>query len=284
MKRPEAESITVLVFKDNFAARSFQLPIAWVSRFGLIVGALSGVTLLTAGAALRFYWLARKADPVRVMDLEQEVADLREALARKALVASTPSVLPSTLPSLAPSAVPSLASTQTPAAPSTPLVQQTPAAPVVAPAAPAAPATPAAGTVLGGELTSAAPVPAQELTFKADPIRAKWKKGGGLEVTFNLIYTRNDGASQRGRVLVLARGPSVNSGYPAGTLVEASGKWELRPREGEYFSVGRFREVVADFPELSTKSGVTTVEVLIFDTSLKLLVHQVKRLSEVSSQ
>lgn len=247
MKR---ESITVLVFKDNFAARAFQLPLNWVSRFGLLIGLLVGVTLLTSAAAVRFYWLARKADPVRVLDLEQEIADLREAQRSKPMAA----------------------------APVTPAPTETTAAQTVAldpTAAATATATPAPIPALfGGDLVLSPSVSPTDLPFKLDKPLARWKNGK-LEVTFNFLYSKGDGGSQKGRIVILARGEKSIQGYPDGVLQLKETQpvqIDLKPREGEYFSVGRYREVSATFSKIEDPKDIRNAEVLIYDNSLKLLV------------
>ena len=297
MNRREPESITLLVFKDNFASRTFQLPLTWVSRFGLLIGALVGVSLLTAASAARFYWIARKADPVRVMDLEQELADLREALARKSLTASSSSPLPlaqnnpaaasgtvsSPLPANEAAPTTALSRSQTSTQEPPPSITRAAQPPILplAPSQPSAQAIPQGTGLLGGELTTDAPADPNTLSFKIDQLHAHWRKEGGLEVNFNLLYQHTDGGSQRGRVIVMARGPALIQGYPAGTVASSNGKAEIRPREGEYFSVGRYREVLAEFPEIKAKSATTTIEIIIYDTNLKLLVHKLVPLGEI---
>ena len=272
MQRTNPESITVLVFKDNYAARTFDLPIAWVSRFGLLIGVLVGVTFLTASAAFRFYWLARKTDPARVLDLEQEISDLREA--QRKLPIAAPVQTP-----LAQAAAPAQAQTtlaQATQAVAQPLpVAVASASPIVAAAVPAA--APTVG-LLGGDLVLSPSTPATELPFKVDRVQGRWKNGK-LEVSFALLYTKADGGAQKGRIVVLARGEKAIAGYPDGSVLHtvkegAPAQVDLKPREGEYFSVGRYREVQAEFPKTVSSADAQTAEILIYDNSLKLLVQQ----------
>ena len=267
------ESITVLVFKDNYAARAFDLPIAWVSRFGLLIGVLVGVTFLTASAAFRFYWLARKTDPARVLDLEQEISDLREAQ-RKA---------PTSVPAQTPLAQTAPTQAQTTVAQATQAVAQ-PLPVAAASAAPvvAAAAIPVAAPVVGlfgGDLVLSPSTPATELPFKVDRLQGRWKNGK-LEVSFALLYTKADGGAQKGRIVILARGEKSIAGYPDGTVLNtpvkegAAAQVDLKPREGEYFSVGRYREVQAEFPKSVSSAEAQTAEILIYDNALKLLVQQ----------
>src|SRR3954471_4861249 len=80
--------VTVLVFKDNYAARTFQIPLNWISRFGIFLGILVGLTTASVFIAFKYYRVAVRTDPSRVQDLEQELTDLRSNL--KSLDAKAP--------------------------------------------------------------------------------------------------------------------------------------------------------------------------------------------------
>src|SRR5437870_4426391 len=97
------DSLTVLVFKDNLVSRSFRVPMAWISKFGILLGIIAALILVSGFAAVKFYRLAKKASPERVQDLELENADLRAALASaKTLTTAQPSASPIESPSAAP--------------------------------------------------------------------------------------------------------------------------------------------------------------------------------------
>jgi len=78
-----SSDLTVLVFKDNSTARTFRVPISWISRLGLFTGIIAAVAILGIFLSLKYYVTARMAlktaDPTYVQDLEQEVASLRAA-------------------------------------------------------------------------------------------------------------------------------------------------------------------------------------------------------------
>ncbi|MGZ6371744.1 MAG: hypothetical protein ACXWPM_13385, partial [Bdellovibrionota bacterium] len=147
-----SDQVTVLVFKDNYASRTFQFSLSWISRLGLLMGLLTAVTFLSVFFALKYFRIAHKADPTHVQDVEQELADLRtsykametkatdaEAAAAKAQSAATTAAAnAATGPAAAlPLAqiVPPIPTTAAPVPTVTVTVTATPAAPVAAPIA-----------------------------------------------------------------------------------------------------------------------------------------------------
>src|SRR5262245_23826934 len=74
-----SDEVTVLVFKDNDPSRSFQVSLGWVTRFGFALGCLAAAALFGSFFALKFYRVARKTDPSHVIDLEQQLSDLKTA-------------------------------------------------------------------------------------------------------------------------------------------------------------------------------------------------------------
>ena len=74
------EPISVLVFKDNYSARSFSIPIGWFNRFGILLGILVISTLMSTITAGWYFWKTRTLGPGKVQDLEEEVDDLRAKL------------------------------------------------------------------------------------------------------------------------------------------------------------------------------------------------------------
>src|SRR5262249_1040595 len=69
--------ITVLIFKDNFAARTFQISLRWVSQFGILFTLFTVLAFASIIFATRYYLLASKSNPSHVRDLEQEILDLK---------------------------------------------------------------------------------------------------------------------------------------------------------------------------------------------------------------
>lgn len=256
MKSPD--SVTVLVFKDNYASRSFQVPLRWFSRLGMLMGLLMGAVLITAFFALKFY---------------------RLALANGS--AGSPAVAPivASAPSTASGPVPTVTVTVT----SAPVAQAAPA-----PVAPAkeltvpAPA-PAAKTPTEGMLFTA--LPAGTLAPPADaskiPIAVKnasfsWSNAGRkLAVKFDVQYVAEDKGTQQGRIILLARGPEVVFAYPNGALNKGQSAALVDPAKGEFFSVSRLRNTVAEFGPLPAKTSVTEIEAIILSSTGQLLIHDI---------
>ncbi|MBL7715058.1 MAG: hypothetical protein JNL01_06280 [Bdellovibrionales bacterium] len=250
-----SNQVTVVVMKDHLAARTFQIPLAWVGRLGLILGVLIATTVVSLGVAVRNYWIARKSDPLRLMELESEIQDLQNKI--NLLQTSGGQVVKTV--------------TEAPAAQAT--AQATSAAAATeAPTATAVP-TPAesvkSDALFGGDLVIS-PDPKISMPFRIESARAQWK-GTKLETVFHFIYTKTDGQSQKGRFLILARGPKKIAAFPENAIQVSGQSVQLRAGEGEYFSVGKFREAVAEFDRLGDVTDITTVEVLIYDRNQKLL-------------
>lgn len=252
-----SDQVTVLVFKDNHASRTFHVPLKWISSLGVILGAAVGVSLLTSYLAFKYYRTARSADPTRVLDLEQELGQLKESY--RALEAKAASGAQTT----------ATAVTQ-PMAPSSPA-----SSPVSAVAQSGAPS----GTNSAFSFFTALPPPEGQavavpdpasLSFNVSAQRAFWR-GDDLNVHFNILYTRGDGASQQGRIVILARGSGLVLAYPDGVLNRAGAGSLIEPDKGEYFSVSRFRRVEARFSNIRSRSMVQDVELLILNQEGQLL-------------
>jgi hypothetical protein len=109
------------------------------------------------------------------------------------------------------------------------------------------------------------------------PARTSWSNGGrSLKVSFNIQYTGTDHGSQQGRIIVMARGPNAVMSYPEGVFGRAGGESLIETDHGEYFSVSRFREVKATFPEIrgGATGQIQEVEILILSLDGQLLFYQ----------
>lgn len=51
----EPNQLTVLVFKDNFSSRTFQIPLGWITRFGLVLFTAAGICCLLIALFIRNY-------------------------------------------------------------------------------------------------------------------------------------------------------------------------------------------------------------------------------------
>jgi hypothetical protein len=206
-----------------------------------------------------------------VAGLEQRIADLTAANqgleSKLAAGAKNPTAAPTVNPMavVGPAPVPTVTVTVTPASSS-----------AQAPAAPAA--------VGSSPLFGALPRNTQDLTAESgklpitvSPARVSWGAGGrALRVSFNIQYTGAERGTQQGRIVILARGPSALVSYPEGVLASAGSESLIQPQQGEYFSVSRFREVKADFPEIrgASTGQIRDVEILILSLEGQLLFYQ----------
>src|SRR5690349_15960243 len=101
--------LTVLVFKENLVARSFQIPLSWITRFGVVISCLvvlaTGATIL----AVKYYRVAERSDSGRVEDLERELDTLRTAYTALEVKAANVPTLPAAPTAPNPAESPALA-------------------------------------------------------------------------------------------------------------------------------------------------------------------------------
>lgn len=100
-------------------------------------------------------------------------------------------------------------------------------------------------------------------------------KGDRLSVKFAIQYIANDGKNQQGRIVLLARSSSGLLAYPEGVLNFMDSGVLLAPERGEFFSVGRYREVATEFTVPAGSASVyREIEVLLFKQDGSILLHQ----------
>lgn len=254
MSKEKPDNVTLMVFKDNFAARTFQIPVSWFSRFGIFLGLLIGVAITSVFVAVKYYRIAQHSDLAHLQDLEQELA---EAKANASSAASS-------------QASPQQTAAAAPTNPSTPS-----AALPVQPDTNAVP--PATGVPISfNELPSSFQLQVPDrstLNFTLQPPTATWR-GKSLRVKFAFQYTKTDQGTQQGRIFILARGPDTLLGYPTGIFRPQGDPVLIDLEKGESFSVSRFREVKADFPAVKSKESIQSVEIFILDSQSHLLAYE----------
>ncbi|OFZ54286.1 MAG: hypothetical protein A2428_06825 [Bdellovibrionales bacterium RIFOXYC1_FULL_54_43] len=249
-----SDHVTVLVFKDNYAARTFQIPLGWITRFGVLIGGLVGIAILTSILAIKYYRAVQHASPARVQDLEQELSDLRSAVNAKTTgnpvapvqnVSSTvafsndglsgdPAAMPSSVPGSEVLTRPFLFT----------------------------------GLPAGTRIVERSTIP-----IAIHAARANWE-GKTLSVNFNIQYHLDDRRNQQGRIIILARGPETLVGYPAGILGRIASGSLISPEQGEYFSVSRFREVKARFGPMASQNALNEVEIILLNEKGEVLLYE----------
>jgi hypothetical protein len=83
---------------------------------------------------------------------------------------------------------------------------------------------------------------------------------------------------------VIARGPNSFFVYPEGALNAPGTESLIAPHQGEYFSVSRFREVKAEFPEIRGSGAIHDIEVLIMSLEGQLIFYEKFAAAEPPSQ
>jgi hypothetical protein len=237
------EKLTVLVFKDNQSPRTFQISLGLISRLGLGLSLLAGVTLLSSFLAVKFYRNTLRTSPARVTDLEQEIQDLRAV--KKTLEAGSSTAVPAATPKTGPVA-------QSTAAVEKPLMALFSALP---------------------RNTEDLSANSTQLPITVSPANLSWK-GKTLNVKFNIEYTSEKKGTQQGRLVILARGDSTLLAYPEGVLNPAGDPALISPDRGEFFSVSRFRETHAELGPVASPQQIQAVEIMIFSSSGQLLTYQ----------
>ena len=242
-KRDLSDNLTVLIFKDSFATRTFRVPLRWITQIGTGIGILVLISVLSGILAIRFYWSSRMASPARVQELEIELQDLKASLMpQKKQAAEIIAASPEAIPSPEPSAdVVSVASTQ-----SISLSQLFPQARLADPNA---------------------------VSVGIHSPRVAWE-GKTLVVNFAIQYRKEDGKNQQGKIVILVYGPEALLTYPMGILNFSGKGGIISPEKGEYFSVSRFREVKAKFGPVASTETLKNIDIFLFETNGTVLLHQ----------
>jgi hypothetical protein len=245
--------LTVLVFKDNDAARVFKVPMRWILQFGWLLGALlaAAVITLSVSAYLATHLQFLKKNPAsavsfstypaetqKIAELQQQVKTLEQRLA------ASPSAALSPEPIISPEL-------EANATPGTPLV------------------TP---PFLFNGLPDQIQAPAADIPISITAPKARWE-GKTLKVRFGVQYTGQSG-SQQGRIIILARGPGTVLAHPNRSFYGTGHKALIDPNQGEYFSVSRYRATNADFGPIASRDSIESVEVIILGQNGQLLIHQ----------
>ena len=125
------------------------------------------------------------------------------------------------------------------------------------------------------------PPPAADIPISVSNLSTVWRSKI-LNVGFDIQYSKTDGGNQQGRILILARGKNVLASYPVGTLADAGSPMLIAPKNGEYFSVSRFRQVKAELGPFQSTEQIQFVEVFLFNTSDQPIYYQMLDLSRMN--
>jgi hypothetical protein len=252
-------NVTVLVLKDNLVSRSFELPIAWFTRLGWMLGGAIGITTISLGTAtywgVRYHWT--ESERVRELELQNQSIKNRLAQLDPTALQDATSLTPTQpaagvpLPAPSPAAAPVVAANVPATAPAP--------VPTIALAQPTQPTAPATGSQVPSGLN-----------FRLSSPQLSWK-GRTLQVRSAIQYIAEDGGNQQGRIVILARGPDTLMAYPKGVLDTNQAKSLINPLRGEFFSVSRMRPIQADFGPLDADDTFTEVTVMILSQAGKLL-------------
>ncbi len=260
------DQLTVLVFKDNFTARTFRIPIRWINQLGWALAASFLIALLCAGIAIKLAVTRRAHLNSGYVESESKIHDLetqlKEAQDRALSLSSANSAngTPQNPPITANSAV------NAPAA-------EPSDAPVIDPALLSAASPISSKPFLFKGLPDLAQSTESEIPITLGAPSARWN-GKMLAVRFNLQYISKTPGGQQGRIVILARGPGMMLAHPAEVFQEVGKDYLINPNKGEYFSVSRYRDTKADFGPISSRESIKEVEVLVLSSTGKLLIHE----------
>ncbi len=261
------DKVTLLVFKDNFAARAFQVPLGWITRFGIL---LALILIFSTGAtltAIKYYRIAQQTDLARVQSLELELSDLKANLKTK----ENPSKSPSQ-PQASHSTQPNQEQQDT-SSPAPTLQDETNMSPDNPVAALSKPMMNSIFSALvSGEPDGVIPDP-KSISISVRNPRFSWQNTT-LQVRFALQYNKGDQGSQQGKIVILARGPETLISYPPGTITAAGDPSLINFKNGEFFSVSRFRETKASLGPVSSKNAIQELEILILTKEGRVLLYQ----------
>ena len=263
-----SDQITVIIFKDHLASRSFRFPMKWISRLGLIIGFITFSSVLGIALAVKYYRLAASSHPANLHELELELNDLKAQLSQTAPHTNTASIQNT---------------------------HNTQAQPQIDPQATEPQPTTTTGIREGHPLYSLFPSNTQlsktqqnEFPLQVQSPRFKWINQS-LSVEFALENKKSSSGSQQGRIILLAHGKNFFISYPEGTLQHLSQNHSpsslLHPEQGESYSVSRYRLVSAHFSPVGSKKMRQSLEIFLFNREgTELLFHHTYPITDQEPQ
>ena len=234
-----SDQITVIVFKDHLTSRSFQFPMKWISRLGLVIGIITFFSVFGSALAIKYYRIASSSHSSNLHELELEIDDLKARL-KKWESQPLSSSVQNTNSSNTGDPVPLNPTLKNGLAlyslfpPQTQFLQST----------------------------------QQDFPLQVQTPKFKWTNQT-LSVEFALEYKKNDSGNQQGRIILLAHGKNTLVSYPEETLnlvtQDEPHPTLIHPERGESYSVSHYRLVSATFGPLGSRKVLQTLEVFLFD-------------------
>ena len=235
------DHVNLVVFKDNYAAKAFDVPLSWINRLGILLGGFFVLSLfLTVFSIRKSYFGKISPSAINDQSLLKELNELK--IAYSSLQESKSKPFSETTCSSG-NTLTGNANEKTVLFSALPLLKN-------------------------AELPELNALP-----FRLDQPKAYWNHSV-LQVEFNIQYAKGDGGNQQGRIIVLARGQDRLSAYPSGVINRADSSSLLNPEKGEFFSVSRFRIGKTTFGPYPSKTSIQDVQILIFNKENDLLFIQ----------
>jgi|GEM_PF-7081480 len=240
--------LTLWIRKEELPPRVLKVSLSWVRRLSALVSGTFLVGVIGFLVGLAFFWKSRQpTDHEATRRIEELSSEL--ALLKSNRTSDNPLKTPDGKP----------ASGNVDTSPST-------ANPLLFPPTAA----------LQGSLPST-----EELGFRVEPLKMVWK-GTELSVESRFEYLRSDGGSQKGHFLLVAQSAQGMKVYPE-TAFTPQAQAILQPKQGEYFSFGRYRQINAGFGTYGKKSDVKSVTLYVFDVTDRLLFKFTQKSEESSA-
>ncbi|MFZ9594594.1 MAG: hypothetical protein ACO3A2_00765 [Bdellovibrionia bacterium] len=254
-----SDQITLLVFKDHFVSRTFEISITWLHRLTLLISLLVLFAFVSAGLAIKYFILYSSSRPSDTQILQSPAPPLLGSSSNLPVqdINSTPA------PTLQ-----SKNSTETGG-----ISPQEMGTPSVTSVDAFSSSSQSETSLHPVALTPGDFSDAPELAISIQDPKLKWKNRT-LQIRSAFQYIKTDQGNQTGRFLLLARGPGLLFSYPTGGFNEPGSASLLKPQSGEYFSVSRYRELKADFGPFDSLDALEYLELYIFTHDGKPLAYR----------
>ena len=244
--------LTLRIHLENLNARTFKIPLSWITQSALIAWALLSLACIASTYAIKEYISERSARPELVNELENEIQELKIALEKK----GTPSTLSVNSQTSTDALKGDLKSSNEKPAPG-----------------PGVSIESKEGVWTGLAENISLPPAGIIPNIKLEDPRIDWE-GKYANFTVNILYKDPGKGSQQGHLVALARSPDLIFAHPDGVLNTPSNHYLFNPNKGEYFSVAKFRVLNARFGPFENKKQLNEIQVFFFDLNSKLIMIQ----------